>query len=164
MANAELPTGLERFIGPDGVVQRIRLAAYAWCEQEGALLLVRVSERGPDHGLWMVPGGGLKFGEDPLHGLVREVTEETGLDVAPGELLGVRSAIVEPSETISGHRIHTVGILYRASVEGGSLHDEVDGSTDLARWIGVDGLASLPLARPAAWAIALVRGLKRGTQ
>jgi hypothetical protein len=74
------------------------------------------------------------------------------------ELLGVRSAVLEPGETITAQRIHTVGILYRASVAGGSLHDEVDGSTDLARWIGPDDLASLPLARLADWAVALVRG------
>jgi ADP-ribose pyrophosphatase YjhB (NUDIX family) len=158
MANAELPTGLERFIGPDGVVQRVRLAAYAWCDRDGEVLLVRVADRGPGHGLWMVPGGGLKFGEDPLDGLVREVVEETGLEVLPGELLGVRSTVIEPADTISRHRIQAVGILYRATVAGGSLNDEVDGSTDLARWIGADKLNSLPLARLATWAIGLVLG------
>ncbi|HEY4752650.1 MAG TPA: NUDIX domain-containing protein [Candidatus Limnocylindrales bacterium] len=158
MTNAELPTGLERFIGPDGVVQRVRLAAYAWCEQDGALLLVRVAEHGSAYGQWMLPGGGCHFGEDPRDGVVREVAEETGLDVVPGELLGVRSAVLEPGETITGQRIHTVGVLYRASVAGGSLHDEVDGSTDLARWIGADELDSLPLARLADWAVTLVRG------
>jgi 8-oxo-dGTP diphosphatase len=34
-----------------------------------------------DNGKWELPGGGLDHGEDPLVGLQREITEETGLEV-----------------------------------------------------------------------------------
>lgn len=157
MTDQHVPAGMRRLLGPDGVVQRVRLAAYAWCEQDGAVLLCRVSDRGPGGGQWTLPGGGLDFGEDPTSGVVREVHEETGLEVAAGELLGVRSAVLEPAETISGHRIHTVGILYRGQVLGGTLRDEPDGSTDLARWVPLEELASLPLGATARWALALVQ-------
>lgn len=60
----------ERFLGPDGVVQRVRLAAYGWCERDGAVLLCRISPNGPGGGLWTLPGGGLDFGEEPVTGLV----------------------------------------------------------------------------------------------
>ena len=98
----------------DPIVQRVRLAAYAWIEHEERVLLVRISAGTPGAGLWTLPGGGLRFGEDPIDGVVREVAEETGLTAAVGELAGVRSAVLDPGETPSGHRIHAVGILYRA--------------------------------------------------
>jgi ADP-ribose pyrophosphatase YjhB (NUDIX family) len=155
---SQLPVGIERVIRADGVVERIRLAAYAWCEMDGALLLTRISVNGPGSGLWTLPGGGLDFGEDPLDGVVREVAEETGLDVEPGELLGVRSAVLEPAETISGHRLHTVGLIYRGRIAGGVLRNEADGSSDLAAWVPVDELAELPQVDLLRWTRALVCG------
>jgi 8-oxo-dGTP diphosphatase len=155
---SQLPPGIERVIGADGVVERIRLAAYAWCEHGGAVLLTRISVDGPGGGLWTLPGGGLDFGEDPLVGVVREVAEETGLDAVPGDLLGVRSAVLEPAETISGHRLHAVGLLYRGRITGGHLRNEADGSTDLARWVPLGEVAALPQVDLLRWAHALVRG------
>ena len=158
MTDAALSPQLARMLGPDGVVQRVRLAAYAWCEQDGAVLVTRISVNGPGGGLWTLPGGGLDFGEDPRDGVVREVAEETGLDAAPGELLGVRSALLEPAETISGHRVQTVGLLYRGAITGGQLRNEADGSSDLAAWVPLNEVAALPQVDLLRWAHALVHG------
>ncbi len=38
---------------------------------------------------WNLPGGGVMHGETPWQGVIREVKEETGLDVAADKLLGV---------------------------------------------------------------------------
>ena len=142
----------ERFLGQDGVVQRVRLAAYGWCERDGAVLLCRISPNGRGGGLWTLPGGGLDFGEGPATGLVRELLEETGLEGVVGPLIGVRSAVLEPGETVSGHRVQAVGILYRATVTDGTLRDEADGSTDLARWIPFAELDALPVTGLVPWA------------
>lgn len=138
-----------------GAVQRVRLAAYAWAEQDGALLAVRIAPGELGAGRWTLPGGGLAFGEDPAAGVLRELREETGLEGAVGELMGVRSAILEPHQTKSGHRIQAVGLLYRVTIIGGELRHELDESTDLAAWIpfaDLDTLATVPLV---AWARAL---------
>ena len=159
MTDSALPARMRRFIGPDGVVQRVRPAAYVWCERDGLVLLCRVASHLPGRGHWTLPGGGLRFGEDPPRAAVREVREETGLDLELGELLGIRSAVLEPGETETGHRIQAIGILYRATLRGGELRDETHGSSDLARWIPLDEVASLPLTSSARWALALaVRG------
>ncbi len=42
-----------------------------------------------DYDLWNLPGGGLEVGEAPWQGIVREVQEETGLDVQVRKLSGV---------------------------------------------------------------------------
>jgi ADP-ribose pyrophosphatase YjhB (NUDIX family) len=148
-----LAAGLERFIGSDGVVERVRLAAYGWCVDGGSVLLCRISDPGPGGGLWTLPGGGLDFGEVPVAGLRRELGEETGLVGDVGELLGVRSAVLEPSETISGHRVQAVGILYRVTITGGTLRDETDGSTDMARWIPLADIEALPRTGLVPWAL-----------
>ncbi|HSW98293.1 MAG TPA: NUDIX hydrolase [Candidatus Saccharimonadales bacterium] len=38
------------------------------------------------NGKWSLPGGGLHRGEDPLAGVLREVREEAGLRLQPGQL------------------------------------------------------------------------------
>jgi ADP-ribose pyrophosphatase YjhB (NUDIX family) len=134
----------------------VRLAAYAWCERDGAVLLTRVSPHGPGGGLWTLPGGGLDFGEDPAAAATREVNEETGYDIELGDLLGIRSAVLEPAHTVSGHRVHTVGILYRGTITGGDLRLEHEGSTDLAAWVPFGELDDLPSVDLLTWARDLV--------
>jgi ADP-ribose pyrophosphatase YjhB (NUDIX family) len=59
----------------------------ALCEDEqGRLMLVRRAVE-PRKGLWDTPGGFLEEGEAPLDGLRRELREETGLEIEPGEFL-----------------------------------------------------------------------------
>lgn len=147
-----LPPLPRHFLGRDGAIQRVRLGAYAWCEQDGRVLLCRIVPTGPGGGMWTPPGGGLDFGEDPAAGVVREVLEETGLTISLGELVAVRSAVLEPAETISGHRVQTVGILYRGTVMGGELRDEHGGSTDTAAWVPLRDLDDLPAVDLLAWA------------
>ena len=134
------------------VVQRVRLAAYAWIERDDAVLLCRIAATAPGAGHWTVPGGGLEFGEDPAQGVLRELREETGLDGSVGELLGVRSVVLEPHETKRGHRIQAVGVLYRVDPVDADLVPEIDGSTDLAAWIPFAELDALPVVKLTRWA------------
>lgn len=53
----------------------------------GRLLLVQRAHD-PGRGLWSLPGGRVEPGEDDATALVREMREETGLDVEPGPLAG----------------------------------------------------------------------------
>ena len=48
------------------------------------VLLVRRGQE-PLKGEWSLPGGALELGETLQQGVVREVLEETGLEVVPGE-------------------------------------------------------------------------------
>ena len=52
------------------------------------LLLVGHDAADPNHSWVFTPGGGLRPGEDPRAGAVRELAEESGIDVAPADLEG----------------------------------------------------------------------------
>lgn len=136
----------------DQVSQRLRLAAYAWVESGNRVLLSRISPGTPGAGRWTLPGGELHFGEDPSEGVVREIAEETGLDARVGELLAIRSIVLEPEQTVRGDRLHAIGILYRATALDGELRPETDGSSDMAAWVPFAELDDLPAVRLLEWA------------
>jgi 8-oxo-dGTP diphosphatase len=56
-------------------------------DQHGRLLLVRRANP-PAQGQWSIPGGRVEPGEDDRTAVVREVAEETGLQVVAERLVG----------------------------------------------------------------------------
>ncbi|KAA1419413.1 NUDIX domain-containing protein [Nocardioides humilatus] len=118
--------------------QRQRVAAYAYVERDGALLLTRNSVLGPHPGVWTLPGGGVDHGESPAATVVRELHEECGLDGTVGDLLTVDDHHFT-GEAPNGRRedFHAIRIVYRATVPEGVEPQvvEVDGTTDAAEWV-----------------------------
>ena len=99
-------------------------------DDAGRLLVVQRANE-PGRGLWSVPGGRVETGEDDAAALVREVLEETGLQVAPDALVGrVR-------------RGRFVIADYRCTVVAGSLRAG-DDALD-ARFVDRAAMAALPL-------------------
>ena len=130
----------------------MRVAAYAVVERRGKLLLTHW-RRGHLHG-WTLPGGGLEPGEDPRDAVVREVLEETGLEARVGKLIGVDSRVMVREEVPEGTdpELHTIRIIYRATVKDGPLRNEIGGSSDEARWVSIrdiKGLRTLSLVQAA---------------
>lgn len=105
-------------------------AVQALVERDGRLLLGRRAYE-PSAGMWDLPGGFLEEDEHPLTALVRELREETGLDVEPGDFVGVW---VEP-----GYQGRTVLCLtWDARVTGG-VERAADDVAELA-WFAPDEL------------------------
>jgi ADP-ribose pyrophosphatase YjhB (NUDIX family) len=80
-------------------------------------------QRRDDNGKWGLPGGGVEPGESVRAAVVREVREETGLDVEPLRLVGVYSdpanhqIITYPD----GNVIHYVSAVFECAVRGGAF-------------------------------------------
>jgi ADP-ribose pyrophosphatase YjhB (NUDIX family) len=81
----------------------------------GALLLVRHA----DEGWWALPGGAVEPDEVPADALVREVREETGLDIEPDEVIGVYGGKDFRVEYANGDQVSYVLTAYACQVIGG---------------------------------------------
>ncbi len=81
----------------DAAVRRIRPSAKAVVVVDHRLLVTRNRTPGDAGSDWYIfPGGGQQPGETLHTTLVREVREETGIEVKPGRLLWVRELNVVP--------------------------------------------------------------------
>lgn len=67
-----------------------------------ALIIQRSNYIGIGENEWEFAGGGLKFGEDLLDGLSREVKEEVGLTVKADKLVYACSRLLNPQRQIIG--------------------------------------------------------------
>jgi ADP-ribose pyrophosphatase YjhB (NUDIX family) len=103
----------------------------------GALIFNRdkilLVERGNDplKGYWSLPGGVLEIGETLEEGIVREVREETGLEVKPLKVLEIFERIIRDAQ--GAPEYHYVLIDYICRVTGGSLRAADDASR--AAWV-----------------------------
>jgi len=104
-------------------------------DEAGRMLLIKRGHE-PGKGLWSVPGGRVEPGETDEEAVVREVREETGLDVECGTLLG---AVERPGLAGTTLQIRD----YHAVVTGGELAAGDDAAD--VRWVtpkeaaGLDG-------------------------
>ena len=129
-----------------------RVAAYALLTQSEQILLCRISEQFPVMtGRWTLPGGGIEWREDPVDAMVREVQEETGLIVENAGLAGVNANSVDTQDK----HYHGIRILYHARIVGGSLRNEVNGTTDLCQWWPIDDLSQIELVDLAEYGVEL---------
>lgn len=125
-----------------------RPAAYGVVIRDGAILLAYWKQDGKEG--WTLPGGGLDFGEHPVDGCRREIQEETGYDADIGVMLGVDVGHWPGEQRPDGsvRDFQAIRLVYEASITGGELTHEIDGSTTHAAWVPlgkVDGLQRVSL-------------------
>ena len=106
------------------------------------LLMVRRGH-GPAAGEWAVPGGRVESGETLAEAVVREVAEETGIEVVCEQMLGW-------VERISDEH-HFVILDFRAQLLGAGEADPVAGDdADEAAWVPLHEVAELNLVEGLA--------------
>ena len=111
---------------------------------EGRLLMIKRGHE-PGAGLWSIPGGRIELGETDAEAVVREMTEETGLTVQVGRLIGrvrrpgLNGAVVDIRD-------------YAVTVTGGTLRAGDDAAD--ARWVAPGELASLEITEGLIDALA----------
>jgi 8-oxo-dGTP diphosphatase len=102
-------------------------------DDQGRILLGRRAHE-PYEGRWDIPGGFLEEDEHPLDCLRRELREETGLEVEPGEFLGAWMDRYGPGED---ERV-TLNLYWMARITGGEAKAADDVSE--LRWFEPDEL------------------------
>lgn len=102
-----------------------RVGAFAVIFDDAGRVLL---SRRVDSGWWNLPGGGVEPHESVAEGVVREVREETGLEVAAGRLIGVYS---KPQK-------HEVVLVFECQIIGGTMIGTEE--ADHHEWFAPDAL------------------------
>lgn len=121
----------------------LRVSAYGVIVRDGQLLVAHWNTG--TNGGWTLSGGGIDPGEDPADAAIREIREETGYEASLDRLLGIDSLVLSGAERLDGIGVPIQGIriIYAASITGGELTNEQEGSTDEARWVALDEVPEL---------------------
>jgi ADP-ribose pyrophosphatase YjhB (NUDIX family) len=86
-------------------------------DRAGRILL----HRRADNELWSIPGGAMEVGEQIADTAVREVKEETGLDVEPDGIVGIYSNPQHVVEYANGEVRQQFSVCFACRVVGGDL-------------------------------------------
>ncbi|MFT7839506.1 NUDIX domain-containing protein [Saccharothrix sp. BKS2] len=108
-------------------------------DDRGRLLMIRRT----DNGLYSISGGAQDVGETIGHTVVREVKEETGVDVDPTDIIGVYS---DPAHVISytdGEVRQQFSICFRATPTGGEPRTSDESSE--VHWVTREDLDALDI-------------------
>ena len=89
--------------------RNVRTSAKALIIKDGCMLAVKINDNGDE--FYIMPGGGQKASELLQDTCRREVAEETGIDVEPGDAV----FIIEGSE---GEPFHRVDIVFLCEYKG----------------------------------------------
>jgi 8-oxo-dGTP diphosphatase len=108
-----------------------KVAVAAFIERDNRVLLVRRAMN-PERGKWALPAGYVDYGENPREAVIREVREETGLEVEVTRLVSVDGS--------PGTFGASIVIIYAASVVNGSARPQDDAEAVL--WLSASD--SLP--------------------
>lgn len=108
-------------------------------DDEGRLLLIHKT----DNNLWALPGGGHDIGERISDTVVREVSEETGIQVEVDDIIGLYT---DPDHVLAyddGEVRQQFSICFRAHPVGGSLRTSSESKE--VRWVDLADLDRLDI-------------------
>jgi len=117
--------------------QGIRIRVAVAIIDGGKILLVQHEKHGRRY--WLLPGGGVKYGETLKAAAGRELMEETGYEVEVGDLFMVSESI--PPDL----HLHVINLYYWGRIVSGRLHVTQDIVLRDAQWIDPADLPHLTI-------------------
>jgi len=116
----------------------VGIGAIIMCDRK---ILLEKRKNDPGKGRWSVPGGVVELGENVTQTVIREVKEETGLDVAEPEHIDVVDQITRDEN--GRIKYHFVIIDYLVDLKGGTLKAASD--ADELEWVSLDDVEKCDL-------------------
>ena len=129
-------------------------AAVAIRDDGGRILLARHSAGN----VWVLPGGAIEPEERPAEAAVREVREETGLDVELTRIAGVYGGPEFVVTYPNGDTVSYLMVVFEAHCIGGDERPDGEEVLEL-RWLSPEVIGALDVAH---WMPAVVADLVRG--
>lgn len=121
-----------------------RPSAYGIVIKDNHVLLSRQFKR------YDLPGGGVDLGEPIENAVIREVKEETGIDVNTPRIIGVENSFFKSAHG-NNNSYHSILLYYVCDFVGGELSiegfDEYEKQyAELAEWIPLETIDSIEIA------------------
>lgn len=124
--------------------------------RDNKILMGKSHKGGVYPGCWIVPGGGMEPGETKLQALIREILEETGLDISSAKIEEIEGALSGQTEKImreSGERVLADMRFYNFTVrlDGPANESALRTDDDFvdAKWFPLSELPNLKLSPPS---------------
>ena len=124
--------------------QRPRIGAAVLVEHNGTFLLGLRNKQNA-YGTWVIPGGGVGWGETIQDAAVREIKEETNIDVDIVRFICHKEIINLPG------KYHSVVFYYLAKPK----HTSIKASDDIseARFFSIEEIKKLPILDSVQWVL-----------
>ena len=121
-----------------------RITSAVLVEDNGKFLL---AERNKENynGYWVIPGGGVNFGEKIRDAGLRELKEETNLDVEIIKKIGYKEIINVPG------KYHSIVFYYLAKPK--HLNVKINDDVSKARFFTIDEIKNLKIAESVEWVL-----------
>ena len=124
---------------------RLRLRVSGISIVDDKILLVKHTSIGVNGILYAPPGGGLSYGESVQETLVREMKEETNLEVVPRRFLFVNEYLDLP--------LHAIELFFEIEIKGGQLlkgtDPEMSKEKQIIREVGYYSIEEIRQGDPA---------------
>lgn len=131
---------------------KIHLGVYGILQSENKILMIKKG-KGPYTGLLDLPGGRIEPEESTEKALIRELQEETGLNVSINQFVGAYQSF--------SAELNLIGLYYLIEQTGGILKEGPDGfDSEGAVWIDVGTLIEKNVTPNAMKAIKKASGMK----
>lgn len=122
---------------------------------DGCLLLGKSQKGGVYKGLWIVPGGGIEPGETKQQATIREIMEETGIDISAYDLIlydlvstGSSQKILKETGELTQVDMTFYDYIVNTGVSARELVPRCEDDFVDATWHPLNTLAQLELAPP----------------
>ena len=120
--------------------KRLRVRVAAIIQENESLLMVR--HRKGTNAYWLLPGGGVKYGETLPVALERELLEEACVNIDVGAMAFITDAISPDDDR------HLIQISFQADICGGEVALGIDESVMEVKFISADEMDSLRIHPP----------------
>ncbi|RJP26365.1 MAG: NUDIX hydrolase [Candidatus Omnitrophota bacterium] len=117
--------------------QKIRNRVAVVIVENENILLVQHEKYGRTY--WLIPGGGVEFGETLIEAGKRELKEEAGLEIEVGQFLFISESI--PPD----HHRHVINYFFEGKIIGGELKVGRDNVLRDVQWLPIREIPNLEM-------------------